>query len=301
MESRTLTDTIAARPVPAAGSGSRATIAALIALAALGWVLTGLRMAGMDAGPGTDPGVLGFFLSTWIVMMAAMMLPSVVPALLDYRSRLAERSLRRSSAGAASASFVAGYLAAWAAAGLLGFTVLEAGRSLDGGLFAWDRYGPWLAGGVLLGAAAYELTPLKRRCLTECRRSSTAEPVPALHAPVEALRAGVEHGGWCLGCCWALMAALFALGSMSLIWMAVITAVITAQKLLPWAAATLVASVPLLAVLAIGLALAPSSVPGLTIPGGAAAIRAMRAMDTPAPRHTSGMVAAGAAAARAMR
>ena len=260
---------------PATASGRRAAggpwaLAALLVVAVLAWVATTVRMAGMDAGPGTDPGSLGFYLSTWTVMMAAMMLPSAAPAVLAYRD-----TASRGGQLTATAWFAAGYLVLWAASGLIGYALLEAGRSLAPGALAWDRGGRWVAAGVLVLAAAYELTPAKRACLTRCRGRRPDGPAAGRRGPASALSAGVGYGGWCLGCCWAMMAALFALGAMSLVWMALITVLVGAQKLLPWTRATMVGSALLLLVLAVGLAVAASSVPGLTVPGGGSAMHMM--------------------------
>jgi hypothetical protein len=90
---------------------------------------------------------------------------------------------------------------------------------------------------------------------------------------------GVAHGGWCIGCCWALMAALFALGIMSLGWMALIAALIAAEKLLPWKALAGGGIAALLLVLGIGLAFAPASVPGLTVPGSPQAMHSMERVE----------------------
>jgi predicted metal-binding membrane protein len=255
----------------------------LLALAAAAWVATDLRMAGMDAGPGTNPGTLSFFLSTWLVMMAAMMLPAVMPMVLAYRDIRHEHRVHRRSADAAdTALFLAGYLLVWAAAGLLGYALLEAGRSLDSGIFAWDRAGRWAATGVLVTAALYQFTPSKNACLTRCRsrRAFLLKGRPA--GRDHALRIGIEHGTWCLGCCWALMAALFALGAMSVGWILLISALIAAERLLPWRALATAGVASLLAAVAIGVAVAPARVPMLTIPGSPTA---MRAMDSSSPRH----------------
>src|SRR5439155_11893911 len=93
-----------------------------------------------------------------------------------------------------------------------------------------------------------------------------------------ALRMGVIHGGWCVGCCWALMAALFALGVMSLGWMASIAALIAIEKLLPWRLLANRGIAVLLLVLGLGVAFTPESVPGLTLPGSPKAMRAMQSM-----------------------
>jgi predicted metal-binding membrane protein len=164
---------LAAHSVTAFGRLGRQTAlaGALLTLASAAWVATDLRMAGMDAGPGTDPGPLGFFLSTWVVMMVAMMLPAITPMVLAHRAAQHERPGHGASASPADPGlFLAGYLVVWAVAGLLGYALLEAGRSLDGGLFAWDRAGRFTAAGVLVAAALYQLTPSKSACLSRCRR-----------------------------------------------------------------------------------------------------------------------------------
>jgi predicted metal-binding membrane protein len=267
-------------PTPACAlrSGRLAVGGALLALAGVAWLATDLRMAGMDAGPGSDPGALGFFLSTWVVMMAAMMLPSIAPVVLAHREL--QRRAAGQGQGGASALFVVGYLAVWGAAGLAGYAVLEAGRSLDGGLLAWGHGGRWAAAGVLAVAAVYELTPHKGACLTRCRASRAFPGESRRAGNLGALWMGVEHGAWCLGCCWALMAALFALGAMSLVWMVVISVLIAAEKLLPWRGVATLGVASLLAALAIGIGWAPARVPGLTAPG---AMKAMRASGMAAP------------------
>ena len=259
------------QPIAAHSATARQTAlaGALLALAAAAWVATSLRMAGMDAGPGTDPGAVGFFLSTWVVMMAAMMVPAVTPMVLAYRAVQDEPG--------DSGLFLAGYLAVWAAAGLVGYALLEMGRHLDGGFFAWDRAGRFAAAGVLLAAAVYQLTPSKNACLSRCRSRRASLRAGRRGGRDGALRLGIEHGAWCLGCCWALMAALFALGAMSVAWMAVVFVLIAAERLLPWRGPATIGVAALLAVAAIGVAAAPARVPMLTIPHSAAAMQAMGA------------------------
>jgi predicted metal-binding membrane protein len=249
---------------------------ALLLVAGVAWAVTGLRMTGMDNGPGSDPGALSFYLSTWVVMMAAMMFPSIVPA------ALAHRELHRRATGAGqrggSSMFVLGYLGVWTAAGIVGYVVLEAGRSLDGGLLAWHEGGRWAAAGVLLLAAGYELTPPKRTYLMRCRAPRAALLEHWRDGQGSGLRIGMRHGGACLGCCWALMAALFALGAMSLGWMLLISVLITAEKLLPRRAITIVGVASVLGALGVGIAAVPTRVPQLTIPGSAKTMRATGAM-----------------------
>ena len=251
-------------------------IALLVLLAAVAWVITGEQMDGMDAGPGTDPGTLGFFVGVWVVMMAAMMFPSIAPMVLMH-VRIQEGRRERGEAGVAGATalFVGGYLLAWAAAGLIGYGIFQLGKAATGDLFSWDNAGPYLAGGIVCGAAIYQLTPLKDVCLRHCR-SPFAFLMQHWHAGrLGSLRMGVVHGGWCVGCCWALMAALFALGVMSLGWMAFIAALIAVEKLLPWKALANRGVAVLLLVLGLTLAFTPASVPGLTLPGSPEAMQGM--------------------------
>jgi predicted metal-binding membrane protein len=280
---------VADRRLALGRTGGQTTLAAvLLALAGLAWVATDRMMVGMDAGPGTNPGALGFFLGMWVVMMAAMMLPSITPMTLAYRD-LRDRDLRhqqpasrRSVSAGRVALFLAGYLTVWAVAGLVGYALLAAGRSLDGGFFAWDRAGRWVAAGVLAVAALYQLTPSKRACLARCRNRRAFLLDGWRDGRGGALRVGIDHGRWCLGCCWALMGALFALGAMSVAWMVLISALIAVERLLPWHALATTAVASLLVALAIGVAAAPARVPMLTIPGSSAA---MRAMGISPPRH----------------
>ena len=182
----------------------------------------------MDGGPWTDLGTLGWFLGVWVVMMAAMMFPSVAPTVALY-SRMT-----RSRAPAAPLLFTAGYLVAWAGVGLLAFAVASAGGRIPGDVLAWDRAGRWVAGATLLVAAVYELTPLKDVCLGKCRSPLGFLLGSWRDGPAGALQMGARHGGWCIGCCWALMLSLFALGVMSIAWMAFVAGLIAFEKLIPW-------------------------------------------------------------------
>ena len=244
-----------------------AIVGALVALAALAWWATDLRMAGMDAGPGTDPGALGFYVTTWVVMMAAMMFPSIAPMVLMHAGLQRGRRDRSMSAPVgATACFVGGYLLVWAMAGLVGYGALKVGRQIDGDVLAWDHAGRWVAAGVLTAAAVYEFTPWKHACLKRCRSPLSFLVFQWRDGRAGAARMGIVHGAWCLGCCWALMAALFALGAMSLVWMALVAALIAFEKLLPWRAVATGAVAVVLASLAIGVAAAPHQVPGLSVP-----------------------------------
>jgi len=237
-----------------------ALIALLFALSGVAWWWTVERMRGMDTGPGADLGTLGWFLGVWVVMMAAMMFPSVAPTVALY-SRLTRRR-----APVAPLLFAAGYLLAWVVPGLLAYGGSAGARSLLGSSLAWNNGGRWLAGGTLLLAAAYELTPLKDVCLGKCR-----SPLGFLLGSWRdglsgALQMGVRHGAWCVGCCWALMASLLALGVMSVAWMAFLAALIAAEKTLPWRRVATYGTAALLLSLGVLLIAAPHAIPGLTIP-----------------------------------
>jgi predicted metal-binding membrane protein len=254
-------------------------IGALLVLAFLAWVATDDRMGGMDAGPGTDPGSLGFYVVTWVVMMAAMMFPSIAPMVLTYRRVQEGRErLGRTVLAGTTPLFVAGYLVAWTAFGLAAYALVEGIRSLDIGFLAWDEAGREVVAGVLVVAALYQFTPAKDVCLTHCRSPLDFLMEHWHDGRAGALRMGIVHGSWCVGCCWALMAALIALGVMSLGWMAFISAIIAAEKLMPSKALATRTAATLLAALGIAIAISPGDVPGLTVPGSAEAQRAMDAM-----------------------
>ena len=248
--------------------GEALLAALLLAFAALAWAVTANRMGGMDAGPGTDPGTLGFFIVVWVVMMAAMMFPSVLPMVVVYE--------RVSRQRVGTGFFVAGYLVTWTVAGLLAYGLFAAGKAVAGDALAWRGAGRYVAAGVLVAAAAYQLTPFKNRCLSKCRGPLRFVLESWRDGRTGAVRMGIEQGAWCVGCCWALMASLFALGVMSLAWMAFVAALIALEKLSPWRLAANGAIAALLLITGIGLAVTPASVPALTVPGsGGASIMRM--------------------------
>jgi predicted metal-binding membrane protein len=248
-------------PALAAARARLGLVALLFALAAAAWWSTADRMAGMDMGPGTPLGSLAWFLGVWAVMMAAMMLPSAAPTVALY----ARMTRRRDLFG--PLAFAAGYLLTWTAAGLLAYLLIELARDLAGERLAWERSGRWLAGGTLVAAAAYELTPLKDVCLAKCRSPLGFLVSSWREGLAGALGMGARHGAWCLGCCWALMASLFALGVMSVAWMAFVAAVVALEKTVPAGRAVTYATAGVLLVLGVLMVAEPSAVPGLTVPG----------------------------------
>src|SRR5919109_3827631 len=222
----------------------------LVAGAAVAWAVTVERMRGMDAGPGTDLGGLGWYLGIWVVMTAAMMLPSAVPA-AGHVARLARRNL--------TVRFVTGYLAVWTMYGLAAYGLYKFVSSFDSGWLAWDERGRYVAGAVIAAAGIYELTPLKRRSLRRCRSGRHRGG---------ALANGLAHGIDCVTCSAGLMAVLFVLGVMSLFWMALVAVAIFAEKVLPHGSRLATPLAVALVALGIWVGVAPASVPGLTQPGG---------------------------------
>ena len=206
-----------------------AVLTGTLGLAAACWAVAVWRMSGMNMGTATQLGSFGAFIAVWVAMMAAMMLPGAAPAVL-----------RRAQAGGVRAVplFTGSYLAVWALAG----TVVYA---------AYRPHGTLAAGAVVIAAAVYEVTPLKRHFRARCR---------------EVTGSGFRFGLCCAGSSLGLMAVMVALGVMSIFWMAVVGMLVRAQKLLP---AKAVIDLPLaLAIAGLGIliVIAPSLVPGLAPP-----------------------------------
>jgi predicted metal-binding membrane protein len=207
-----------------------AALTATLGLAAGSWIVAVRQMNGMDMGVATSLGSFAFFLALWLSMMAAMMLPGAAPAVV--RHAHANGRVR------AVPLFVGSYLAVWTLVGVA--------------VYAFYRpHGSFAAGAVAIAAGLYELTPLKQNFRRRCR---------------ESVGSGFEYGPHCVGSSIGLMLTLVALGIMSVTWMSVIAVLVLAQKILPAKAAI---DVPLaLAIVGLGIVIviAPSSVPGLTMP-----------------------------------
>ena len=205
------------RPVAAA------IVAALLACAAVAWLIT-IRQAGLMGTGGVRMLSAGLFLITWLVMMVAMMFPSVAPMTLAFAS--VTRS--RGEGYLPTAAFVLGYILVWAVSGLVPLAVLQA---LDHIWMTPPSWLPRLGGAVIVIAGIYQFTPLKDTCLGACR-----SPLGFIlthdfgGGPPAAVRAGTSHGLYCLGCCWALMAVLAVLGLMNIAWMALFAAIFFIEK-----------------------------------------------------------------------
>jgi predicted metal-binding membrane protein len=172
------------------------------------------------------------FVAMWTVMMAAMMLPAMTPMVLTFAAAQARRVRIMTIP---TWIFIAGYLLVWLAAGLLVYILVQAGSSVIAHLSSaeWERWMPLALGAVLVGAGLYQFTPLKRTCLAHCRSPLAFVALHWRDGRAGALRMGLRHGVYCLGCCWALFAVLVAAGVMSVAWMLLLTLVVAIEKLLP--------------------------------------------------------------------
>ena len=192
-------------------------------MAATGMAGTGWSLAGLVA-----------FVVAWAVMMAAMMFPAAAPMLLLFRRVSAQRGTR-GPAFVPTWIFAAGYLLVWAAVGGLTWLVVQVGGDLAGRLGETERatWAPLALGTVLAVAGFYQFTPLKAACLGHCQSPVGFVMTHWRDGHAGALRMGIVHGAFCLGCCWALFAVLVAAGVMSLAWMHLLTLVVFAEKVLP--------------------------------------------------------------------
>ena len=197
-----------------------ATGAILAGLAVGAWFLTWRQVSGAMAPPAAP-----LFMAMWLTMMVGMMFPAIAPMVLTHRRVV----ISRGEGALPTVSFVAGYLAVWTAVGLLPLAGLLAFHSLIS--MADPRWFAAAAAGALVVAGVYQFTPWKAACLRSCR-----SPLGFLlnhdfgGGSPAAFRAGLHHGAYCLGCCWALMAVLVVVGLMNLVWMAAIAVVILIEK-----------------------------------------------------------------------
>src|SRR5216683_5924337 len=215
-----------------------AILLALIGLAAVSWLYIYLQMSPMDevAMPvAFSPWTAADFalnVAIWWIMMPGMMLPSAAPMILTFAT-VNRRKRSRGQPFVPTAVFTAGYLAAW---GLFGIAATLADWGLEQTALMspmTQRLSPALGAALIVVAGVYQLTPFKYVCLTNCRSPVDFVLNHWRDGAVGALRMGFEHGLYCLGCCWFLMALLFAAGTMSLLWMAAITAFVLVEKLFP--------------------------------------------------------------------
>jgi predicted metal-binding membrane protein len=224
-----LNDKIAISRGSAAKSATAVALTATLGLAAASWVVAASQMNGMDMGVATQLGSFAFFVALWVAMMAAMMLPGAAPAVLRGARARGARTVPL---------FVGSYLAVWTLVGVAVYAL-------------YRPHGFFAAGALVIAAGIYEVTPVKKHFRRRCR---------------ESFGSGFEFGLYCVGSSIGLMLMLVALSVMNVTWMAVVAALVLAQKLLPPKAAI---DLPLaLAIVGLGLlvVIAPTSVPGLAPP-----------------------------------
>lgn len=187
---------------------------------------------GIGDGGGLPVSRLAVFAAGWTLMVIAMMLPGSLP-LINLFSRMVSR---RTSAAALVGRLIAGYLGVWVLFGVAAFRGDAYLHAAAAGLPAVAGASQWIGIGILLLAAVYQVTPLKEMCLTKCRSpySFVAEHWRGKNAGAEALRLGVRHGLFCVGCCWTLMLLMFAIGGVHLGWMLALGAVMAAERSFRW-------------------------------------------------------------------
>ena len=212
-------------------------LAALLVLAAIAWVLVigqAATAGAMAMGPGslTMGMAAPLFLAIWIAMMVAMMFPTAAPMILMFAT-IAAGKQQRGQPYAPTWIFVGAYLLIWSLFGLCAYGVAV-------GLERWAARSMWamahlaqLGGVILIVAGLYQLSPFKHICLAKCRTPLQFVLGSWRDGRVGAFRMGLAHGLYCLGCCWLLFLILFPLGVMNIAAMAVITALIFAEKSLP--------------------------------------------------------------------
>jgi predicted metal-binding membrane protein len=197
---------------------------ALLIAAALAWVVTIVVARDMGVMPGTMGLAVVAFLGVWTLMMAAMMLPSITPLASLYARTMRDHRARR------VALLAVGYLAVWAAVGVVAFGLAAGGERLADRAPGWAQAA---AVGSCLACGIYQMTPLKGRCLRKCRSPlGHLLRYTSFRGPLADTRVGLHHGAWCLACCWSLMLLLVTFGVMSVVAMVGLAAVILAEKLL---------------------------------------------------------------------
>jgi predicted metal-binding membrane protein len=213
----------------------RITLALLLGLAAVAWALLVWQKAdaGMDMASPTMGMDAVLFLAVWVVMMVAMMFPTAAPMILTFHKLQANRR-DRGEAFVGTWVFAFAYLLVWSASGVVAYAGAVAAAAAGARLAVGAEAAARIGGAVLVLAGLYQLTPLKDRCLAKCRTPVGFIMTSWRDGTAGALRMGLEHGAWCLGCCWLLFAILFPLGIMNVAAMALITAVILAEKVVPW-------------------------------------------------------------------
>ena len=209
----------------------------LLVLAGAAWIVLVRQgvSAGMDGAINSPTMGLRapLFLLIWNVMMAAMMFPTAAPMILTFH--LVQAGKRgRGEAFVSTWVFVAAYMLVWTLAGVAAFAGARAAETIGQHAALSPTTAARIGGAVLVAAGLYQLTPMKDICLSKCRTPITFIMTAWRDGAIGALRMGVLHGAYCLGCCWLLFVILFPLGIMNIAAMAAVTLLAFAEKTLPW-------------------------------------------------------------------
>ncbi len=232
----------------------------LCLVATFAWAVTVVQAGDMGVGPGTMGLSLGAFLVVWVVMMAAMMFPSVAPTATVWIRSMAARPTGAARLGGV-VQFLAGYLVTWSAFGVLVYAALLGTERL---VDVRPSAARWIGAAIFLAAGVYQLTPLKTACLRHCR-----SPVGSLfhyasfRGAMRDLRVGAHHGAYCVGCCWGLMVVFIAVGAMNVPAMIVLAGAVFVEKVWRHGAMFAVVVGIALLVLAVLAPFVPQLLPGL--------------------------------------
>jgi predicted metal-binding membrane protein len=209
----------------------------LLGLAAAAWALLAWQQAGANADMAMASPTMGMgvalFLAIWVIMMVAMMFPTAAPMILTFHKVQAGKR-ERGEAFVATWVFVAAYLLVWMLSGGVAYVGAVAAEAVAARAALSADAAARIGGAILIAAGLYQLTPLKDRCLAKCRTPIGFIMTSWRDGAAGAVRMGLEHGVYCLGCCWLLFVILFPLGIMNVAAMAIITLVIFAEKAMPW-------------------------------------------------------------------
>jgi predicted metal-binding membrane protein len=208
-------------------------LGSLIALAAAAWGLLIWQSVVMDDTMSLTMGLgAPLFIALWVAMMVAIMYPTAAPMIMAF-ARIHNDRRDRGRAFVPTWVFAGSYMALWSAAGLLAYGIAVAGDYLASQSAWLSDNAPRLGGGLLIVAGLYQLTPLKDICLSRCRTPMSFLMNSWREGLSGAVRMGLEHGAYCLGCCWLLFLIIFPLGMMNIAVLALITILIFAEKVLP--------------------------------------------------------------------
>ena len=236
----------------------------LLALAAAAWAALVWQGAGADADMAMDLPTMGLraplFLTTWVIMMVAMMFPTAAPMIVAFHTVQAGKR-QRGEAFVSTWIFVAAYLLVWGLSGVAAYAGALAAEAVAARAALSPATSARVGGTVLVAAGLYQLTPFKDLCLSKCRTPITFIMTSWRDGPAGALRMGLLHGAYCLGCCWLLFVILFPLGIMNIAAMAGITLVIFAEKTLPWGRVAARATAAALVVYGVVVIAAPQVLP----------------------------------------